>query len=188
MTAREAEQAGGVAPEIVAAVRIIDAYGAARGDGEGVQNAATLLLETIRAKDAEIARLRADNAALLEVAQLWMKSKKEYGDGNAPGHAHSVPKHWDVDGSPCDWCHTEWPRLKAIVLSDHPGTVLLEEMAKDKEAIRDLGAFIWDWGVSWLGDWHTTLCHGRREATGNQQCLKECERDRSVLRRVGRLP
>ena len=35
-------------------------------------------------------------------------------DGNAPGHAHTVPGRWDRDGSPCAWCAT-WARAEALV-------------------------------------------------------------------------
>lgn len=97
-----------LSPEIVAAIRTIDAYGSVRGDGEDIQTAATLLAETIKALQAQVASLTADNAVLLDAA----RALRDPNDANSPGVLAAL----------------------SVLEKPHPGAALLEQQRKEVEA------------------------------------------------------
>lgn len=60
--------------------------------------------------------LSAEDRAILEAVHRELDDERE---GNAPGHAHTIPGIWDYDngakaGKPCAWCLT-WRKFTALI-------------------------------------------------------------------------
>ena len=64
--------------------------------------------------DNETARELCEEVERLDEAEQLLCKIFYYLDdesGNAPGHSHSRPGHWDADDSECHWC-TTWSRVR----------------------------------------------------------------------------
>ncbi len=80
---------------------------------------------TVAERDALVAAAR----AAVTLSASIVRDRMTPLAGNAPGHCHVDPPHWDHDGSVCRWCAVEWPAsvsaLRALAepdTSDDSGT------------------------------------------------------------------
>jgi len=76
-----------------------------------------------------------DPLALLVAVHDHLEAEMMQPHPDAPGHCHSVPGHWDADGSPCEWC-TTWAKVRECVKSANNELVCTKpQMRKAEEDV-----------------------------------------------------